>query len=552
MAMIYITDANGNRYSIDGNKSIGNGGEGTVYPLGNGMAAKLYHNPSDAISPQKIKELSVLDGNFFVKPLVSVSGDKAGYLMQELDLSEYFPLYSLYSSSFASKNGFPTGYKKGISEKLVKAVRNAHDNGIVIGDLNPFNIMANNKLDVKFIDVDSYETASCPHNDKLLEDIRDYYYNGRVSKDSDYFALSVVVFCLFTGIHPYKGIHNIYRDKLKDREVNNVSLLNEREFPNIKVPKFYVPVDDSLKPMFYDIYQSNKRFLISMDGKTVSEVKFNASVLSDELVISNIFSGNIGNVVYSEKYVAIFTGNETQLYSMEGKGIVIRMGTIDKKYPPILTGKHIYTLYNGQLHLYDGKSHSFNAIQSLIFNGVHVAKQYENILVVVTKDDKRYTIYLDEVFAGSVRYAVDDVFHKSVKKVNGMFQPVSASSSVVFYSRNGQLLSCIVPERLTDIIQNRDTGIYTVLENNKVVHKLFHINSYGLLKTTKVDEVYPYTSNDKFIILYADDKLHFLDKETLIEVVSFSTKGLDNNQIGMTQAGILTFNNVNCCILNTK
>ena len=35
-------------------------------------------------------------------------------------------------------------------------------------------------LDVKFIDVDSYETMSYKHNDKLLEEIRDYKNNGFV------------------------------------------------------------------------------------------------------------------------------------------------------------------------------------------------------------------------------------------------------------------------------------------------------------------------------------------------------------------------------------
>lgn len=43
-----------------------------------------------------------------------------------------------------------------------------------------------------------------------------------------------------------------------------------------------------------------------------------------------------------------------------------------------------------------------------------------------------------------------------------------------------------------------------------------------------------------------------IDKETLNEIVSFETSGLDNNQIISTQSGIITFNNVKCQILNTK
>lgn len=552
MSRISITDSKGFRYTVDDTKSIGSGGEACIYSLNNGNVVKLYHNISDAITPKKINELTVLDDTLFVKPLMPVHGDKNGYIMKELDLSKYYPIYSLYSSSFVLKNGFPRDYKKVISEKLIKAVKNAHDNNIVIGDLNPFNIMVNNQLDVKFIDVDSYQTVSYKHNDKLLEDIRDYYYNGKVSKESDYFSLSIIVFCLFTGIHPYKGIHTIYRDKLKDREINNISLLNEKEINNIKVPKFYVPIDNSLKDMFYQLYQLNKRFLINMEGKTIADVKFDAIVASNELLIRSLFKGNILNVCCSNKFMAIFNDKDTQLYSLESKGIIVRIGNIDKKYPLILTDKNIFTIYNNHLYLCNVKEQKFTAFKSLMFNNVYLIKQYENILVVITKDDKHYTIYLDEIFANNIRYTVDDVYHKTFTKVNGLIQRINNSSTNIFYNSNGKLMQNMIPEKVVDIIQNRNTGIYTVIENNNVIHKLFYINQYGNMKTKSLTEMYPFTSNDKFVILYCDDKLHFLDKETLNEVVSFEANGLDNCQIMTTQSGIVTFNNSECQILNTK
>lgn len=552
MSKINIIDSKGNHYFINDDKSIGNGGEGTIYPLGNDMVAKLYHNTSDAITNQKIIELAILDDTFFIKPLILVSGDKNGYIMKELDMTQYFPLYSLYSSSFANKHNFPSDYKKIIIEKLIKAVKNAHDNNIIIGDLNPFNIMVNNQLDVKLIDVDSYETNSCKHNDKLLEDIRDYYYNGKVSKDSDYFALSIISFCLFTGMHPYKGIHNIYRDKLKDREINNISLLNEKEINNIKIPKFYIPIDDSLKDMFYQLFQLNKRFLINIEGRTISEVKFDAIVKSNELLIKEIYNGNIINVLSSNKYMAIINKKSTNLYSFEGKGIILRIDEIENKYPLILTDKNIYTLYNNQLNIYNFKTKKFEVINSLILHNIYVIKQYENILTVITKSDKRFTIYLDEVFNNNVRYTINDVYHKSIFKINGLYQKIDKNSTSIFYNSNNHLLSLLINENIIDVIQNQNTGIYTVNDNGTIIHKLFVIDNYGKIKTKIINEVYPYTSNTKFIIMYFEDKLHFIDKETLNEIVSFETNGLDNNQVFSTQAGIITFNNVKCYILNTK
>ena len=556
MEKIRIIDSNGVTYTIDSDLSIGNGGEGTVSSLNNGYVVKLYHNKTDAIPQNKIDELSPLDDNLFIKPLLTVHGDANGYIMKELNLSEYFPIYSLYSLSFANKNGFPNDYKKRISEKLIKGVKNAHDNGIVIGDLNPFNIMVNSKLDVKFIDVDSYQTKSFRHNDKLLEDIRDYYYNGLVSKESDYFALSVIIFNLLTGIHPYKGIHKVYRDKLKDREINNISLLNTIEIKNIKIPKFYIPIKDKLlNDLFYDIYQNNRRFLISLDGKQVDNIKFDAVVMSNDLLIKDLFNGNIFNVVSSNKFIAVYAEDYVHLYKCEGRGIIMNYGVIDSHSKVVLTDRYVFIFKKINnpsgyiLQLYDGKN--FIDCPSPIFSNIHVINQYENILVIITKDNKMFKLYLDELFLNQYRYEVSDIYHKSVRTLQSLIQNFSNKTNI-FYNSNGKLLQYVINEKIIDIIQNRNTGIYTVIENNKIVHKLFSINQYGNIKVKNIDEVYPYTYNGKLIIIYNDDKLHFIDSETLNEIVSFETSGLDNNQILSTNGGILTFNNKKVQVLNTK
>ena len=432
--MIQIIDNKGIKYKIDPHHSLSSGGEGTIYSLNNGFVVKLYHDKSDALSKTKIDELSPLDGKLFVKPQIAVTGDYNGYIMEELNLSDYYPIYSLYSPMFANKRGLPSDYKRKLAEKIIMGVKNAHDNGIVIGDLNPFNIMVNDQLDLKFIDVDSYQTKSYKHNDKLLEDVRDFYYNGIVCENSDYFALSVMIFNLFTGMHPYKGIHKTYRDKLKDREINNISLLNEKEICNIKVPKFYVPISDSaLKDMFYEIYQLNKRFLIDMNGKHVDTVKFDAIVMSNELLIKELFSSNIKNVISSNKYIAVITDTEKRLYSAEGKGIVMNAGVVDKSENLILTDKNIYSLRYGHLRHYNFTTKQFDEITSIQLTNIHCAKQYENILVVITKDDKMYTIYLDDIYMNNIKYTVSNVYHKSFVKINSLHE-VLGKNSVIFYN----------------------------------------------------------------------------------------------------------------------
>lgn len=553
--MLHIQDTKGNQYTIDDSTSISSGGEGTVYSLNDGNCVKLYFNKADALTQKKIDELSPLDDSLFVKPKVAVSGDLNGYIMEELDLSDYYPIYSLYSSMFANKRSLPSDYKKRLAERLIYGVKNAHDNGIVIGDLNPFNIMVNDRLDVKFIDVDSYQTRSFKHNNKLLEEIRDYYYNGFVSEDSDYFALSVMVFNLFTGMHPYKGIHNIYRDKLKEREINNISLLNEKEIGNIKVPKFYVPIKDtSLKDMFYQIYQLNKRFLIDMNGKKVETVKFDAIIKSNELLIKTLLNNvPIKNVYASKSYICVDEGNKKHLYSAQGRGIVMNAGDFDKSENIILTDCNIYSLKYGHLRHYNNKSQEFEEITSLNLTDIYCAKQYENLLVIITKSDKMYIIHLDDIFGTNIKYDVKDAYHKSFVKIAGLHQTMGQKNTVIFCNMNGKLSSYIIEGgNMVDIIQNENTGIYTLKNNGTIKHYLFTINNFGSIKTKEINEIYPYTSNGKFIILFSEDKLHFLDSETLNEIVSFETTGLDGNNILFTNGGIVAYDNNNLRVLNTK
>lgn len=515
--MATIKDSNGKIYKIDTSKELARGGEGMIVSLNNGKVVKLYFEASRAISQRKIDELSLLDNKLFIKPEIAVSGDYNGFIMPELDCVDYFPLYSLYSLNFAMKRGLPSDYQTKIADKLIAAVKNAHDNNIIIGDLNPFNVMVNNNLDVKFIDVDSYETTSYKHNDKLLEEIRDYKNNGFVTKNSDYFALAVCIFNLFTGIHPYKGIHNIYRDNLKDREVNDLSLVNKKEFGNIKVPKFY----------------------------------FDKVICSDDLLITTILSENIVSVTSSQNYLCITTDTHHLIMSTVSKGVVMNLTIIDKSINIILTDKYIYGLKGNKLKLFDIKKQEFIDITSLAINNVHCIKQYENILLIITANDIMYKIYLDETFCNSVKYTVENVYHKSFIKRDGLFQRLGINN-IIFYNNGKTLNSCIYPNNIADIQQVGNVGLITSVQNSKIVYELFSINKMGKMNTIQIPEQYNFTANEKFILLFKDDKLRFIDKETLNEVISFKINDVDDYQMLSTKSGIIAYNNSNVKLLNTK
>lgn len=550
--MIRVFDKNGKKYDIDEKNFINSGGEGKVISIGGGRVAKLYFEASNAISDEKIRELSCLDGNYFIKPEIGVSGDLNGYIMPELDNSAYFPLYFLYSEKFCIKNSFPSDYKNEISKKMVSAVKDAHSHGIVIGDLNPFNIMVSNKLDVKFIDVDSYETKSCKHNDKLLEEIRDYKNGGKISMESDYFALAVCIFNLFTGIHPYKGIHNVYKDCLKDREINDLSLMNEAEFKNIKVPKFYKPISDkAISDEFRDIFQNNVRKLITFGKDYVDNMVFNSVISSADLLITSVMDGNIVDVQMSDYYMCVSTKDGNFVYETPSTGIYMNLFKTSGDVKIILTDKYVYGFKGGSLKRFDKAEKKFVEITSLYFSGIYIIKQYENILAVLTNDNKFYTIYLDETFANSVKYTVFDAFSKSFFKRNGLVQNLGERSAFLY--NNGKCLSTVIfKRRIDDIEQKGNVGIVQYTENSKSVFDLFSIDKYGSVKLKRLQDKVVFTSNDKFIILYEDDKIRFIDKDSLTEVCSFAADGIDAYNILYGKCGIVAYNNSEVKLINTK
>lgn len=550
-----IVDSKGVKYSINESLEIARGGEGRILPLNNGKVVKLYFDPSMAISQRKIDELSPLDNSIFLKPEIAVSGDANGFIMNELNSNEYFPLYSLFSSVFVMKHNLSSDFKMKIADKLVNAVKMAHDHNIVIGDLNPFNIMVNNNLDVKFIDVDSYQTPTYKHNDKLLEDIRDYAFNGVVSQNSDYFSLAVIIFNLFTYIHPYKGIHNLYGNRLKDRMINFCSVLS-KEKQNIKIPKFYQPINDkTLNDVFSKIFDNGERFLLNLHGTIIQAVVFNGVVMSDSLIITDLFNEHIVNVTSSKNFISIVTSTHTIIFNTPAKGIVTNMINVSNDVSIILTDKNIIGLKDGIFKIYEKKTNSFKEITGLCIKNIYIIKQYENVLLIITKDDQIYKIFLDEVYNTSIKYTVSSVYHKSFHKKEGLYQHIGVNDAL-YYNTGADVSMLSINEcQIEDIIQIGNVGILSTWKNNNktvLSHELFTINKMGKIKCVSLPEKCAFTANDNFIILYLNDKLRFFNKETLVEVVSFNIDGIDDYSLLSTNSGIIAFNQNNLKLLNSK
>lgn len=162
-----------------------------------------------------------------------------------------------------------------------------------------------------------------------------------------------------------------------------------------------------------------------------------------------------------------------------------------------------------------------------------------------------YKIYLDETFCNSVKYTVENVYHKSFIKRDGLFQRLGINN-IIFYNNGKTLNSCIYPNNIADIQQVGNVGLITSVQNSKIVYELFSINKMGKMNTIQIPEQYNFTANEKFILLFKDDKLRFIDKETLNEVISFKINDVDDYQMLSTKSGIIVYNSSNVKLLNTK
>ncbi len=208
MAKHLVKTSGGKSFFIDDKNEIQRGGEGRILllPAEKDKVVKIYHPGIKPISEARYKQLQKLDKELFLKPLdlIYLKSEIIGFVMEYAG-ANYFPISSLFNRSFCLRNAITDKYKSKIADKLIDAVKHAHFNGFVIGDLNQYNVLVDLSGNLKLIDIDSYETPGHKHTGVLLDDIRDYYYQGIVSMNSDYFALSVLLFYLFTYTHPFKG-----------------------------------------------------------------------------------------------------------------------------------------------------------------------------------------------------------------------------------------------------------------------------------------------------------------------------------------------------------
>lgn len=208
----------GRRARLTDAQLIASGGEGSVYRFSADEVVKVYHTAPAFDLRRRIDELAPLrvlpDIAVPDRPALSESGEVIGYVMRAAQACAPMPPY--FTTSYLSRNQVTLPATVFLAQQMAEALRKIHDLGILVVDLNEFNVLVRrtDRLSPFFIDVDSYQTPSFPAT-AILPAVQDFASPG-FSELTDWYSFGVLAFMLFIGIHPYGGQHPSIK-QLEDR-----------------------------------------------------------------------------------------------------------------------------------------------------------------------------------------------------------------------------------------------------------------------------------------------------------------------------------------------
>lgn len=148
-------------------KRLGGGGEGDVYRTNTPYIAKIYKQGKLTQRNQKKLELMiskdiVYEGICYPVDLLYGNNEFVGYLMPEakgdvLQTSVFQPM--------VMKESYPDWKKKDLVDlalNILNKIKYLHDRNIILGDINPQNILIVSPNEVYFVDSDSYQIEEFP------------------------------------------------------------------------------------------------------------------------------------------------------------------------------------------------------------------------------------------------------------------------------------------------------------------------------------------------------------------------------------------------------
>lgn len=562
MANSKYIDNQGVEYIITDNDEINRGGEGIIYKIqkSNNEVAKIYHTNKINFTKTKFDYLQQLDKNTFVIPekILYNNNKIAGYIMKYVS-ADYQPVSSFFNQAFCIKHNIDEKTKLKIAENLIRAMQQAHNKSIIIGDFNQFNILVKTTGEIQIIDTDSYETPGESHSGTLLEEIRDYLYPGKPTKESDFFALAVIIFYLFTHTHPFKGIHSVHKN-LKERIIHKISVLSKN--PDLKTPKCYRPVSQkNLSEQFERIFDKGERFLISIDTKSTSIVLpikiqknisqekdiFIKNIVENEIIINSYFCENIG---YFE------TQNSFTILKTSQKSYFERLGVIAKtQADEIFTGKRNIIIRKSE------KLYHYKSSKNQTELNFKIPQQSETHIlgntIINIDSENMYIIYIDEIINNSIKNDRISVSGRSFSRHNGLFQNIGGKRRI-FFNTGKNIASVTSSKNIKAIMQTGIAGIISEIDTDRLIHRFYIADGLTVKYSDELQNnshiaYMPLDSRNGFIFEPSDNKISIYRTEDFEKISELNCSIIhEQTKLYYTKSGIVAINEDSAFLLNTK
>ncbi|WP_174733511.1 hypothetical protein [Mesobacillus harenae] len=193
-------------------KEVGSGGEGKIFVSNNGMVCKIYKR--DRITHERYHKLKRMLEVPIDKPgicwpkdiITNGSSEFVGYIMEVADGK---PMQTAMFQKPVLEKNFPKWTRKDLVQlaiSILGKIAYLHERNIIIGDLNPLNILIKNEKEVYFVDTDSYQIENYPCPVGTINFTAPTLQGKNFSTflrtfEDEYFAVSTLVFMI---LHPGK------------------------------------------------------------------------------------------------------------------------------------------------------------------------------------------------------------------------------------------------------------------------------------------------------------------------------------------------------------
>ncbi len=554
MSKIKLYNSNGNlQLQADSSQEIDRGGEGSIipHPKDKNLVLKIYH---DGIMPGLTRDawnyLSQLN-NKFIKPLdlfYNQHGMLTGFSMPLLD-SSFFRISQIFTKSQCTKQGINNAIKDKISKELTLAVENAHSKNVVIGDFNPYNIFVNTKGDIRIIDVDSFETPALKHSGRLLDEIRDHYYMGVVNRESDYYALAVNIFRLFTFVHPYKGVHKTWK-LLEERAIKRISVLSNDA--DLIIPAFYEPIGNTvLESQFKRIFEGGERFLIHVDQ--IITVKKQPVVLqtSHAYITVKVIADHVQEFYFNETCGYVKTSVCTELYESVFSGTLNLTGKIDNAgYEYLWVGnKNILLVKDNKVYHQNQQIVNFEIPEHFRYI------QVDHMLFGVDWDHI-YHIHPDKIVNQNMAWNKTPSWGRGFKFE---YSPIQLTGGIArTHYRNGDTFNAVkLPVNAKSLTMKGNIGVITYLENEKIIHQWCCIDGLNFEMCKETEEIFSFAvkqnADESFVFVPEDGKIEILRAPdfSMIDSIDFK-ECTSQSEIFLTRSGLLLLENQVLYLINKK